>query len=160
MDSSADAAKNRDRSPPQDTELDDLLQELRILLQGVQVLTAFLVLLPFNQGFAKINGWQHWLYISTFLCSLLGLILFSAPAVHHRLTRPLLNRVSFKNFATRMTVIGLIPSSFALVCATQLVIAAVIGDLSALPFTLLVALCIAGIWWLLPLAHKHTPSGS
>lgn len=34
-----------------DEDLDDLLQELRMLLPGVQTLTTFLIILPFSQGF-------------------------------------------------------------------------------------------------------------
>jgi hypothetical protein len=36
-------------------DLSDLLEELRILLQGTQVLTAFLIILPFQQGFPHIQ---------------------------------------------------------------------------------------------------------
>ncbi|HYP41473.1 MAG TPA: DUF6328 family protein, partial [Chloroflexia bacterium] len=116
-------AKNDDHD---EQDLNDLLQELRILLQGVQVLTAFLVILPFNQGFEKIEEIEKWVYIATFICSVMGLVLFSAPAAHHRLARPLMDRVRFKEFATRMTIVGLVPSSLALVLATQLVVAQVL----------------------------------
>lgn len=33
--------------------------ELCVVLPGVQTLTAFLIILPFNQGFASIGGKQH-----------------------------------------------------------------------------------------------------
>jgi len=59
-------AKNGDHD---EQDLNDLLQELRILLQGVQVLTAFLVILPFNQGFEKIEEIEKWVYLATFVCS-------------------------------------------------------------------------------------------
>jgi hypothetical protein len=41
-----------DSEASEEGSLNDMLQELRILLQGAQVLTAFLIVLPFNQGFA------------------------------------------------------------------------------------------------------------
>jgi hypothetical protein len=136
-------------------DLNDLLQELRILLQGVQVLTAFLVILPFNQGFEKIEEIEKWVYLATFVCSVTGLVLFSAPAAHHRLVRPLMDRVRFKEFATRMTIVGMVPSSLALVLATQLVVAQVLGNVPSLVVAAVIALLIGVFWWVLPLAHKE-----
>lgn len=145
-------AKNGDHD---EEDLNDLLQELRILLQGVQVLTAFLVILPFNQGFEKIEEIEKWVYLATFVCSVTGLVLFSAPAAHHRLARPLMDRVRFKDFATRMTIIGLVPSSLALVLATQLVVAQVLGNVQSIVVAGLIAVLIGVFWWILPLAHKE-----
>jgi hypothetical protein len=145
-------AKNGDHD---EQDLNDLLQELRILLQGVQVLTAFLVILPFNQGFEKIVEIEKWVYIATFICSITGLVLFSAPAAHHRLARPLMDRVRFKEFATRMTIVGLVPSSLALVLATQLVVAQVLGNVQSIVVAGLIAVLIGVFWWILPLAHKE-----
>ena len=145
-------AKNDDHD---EEDLNDLLQELRILLQGVQVLTAFLVILPFNQGFEKIEEIEKWVYLATFVCSVTGLVLFSAPAAHHRLARPLMDRVRFKEFATRMTIVGLVPSSLALVLATQLVVAQVLGNVQSIVVAAIIAVLIGVFWWILPLAHKE-----
>lgn len=141
--------------PNDDGNLNDMLQELRILLQGVQVLTAFLIILPFNEGFARIDPFEKGIYVATFLCSISGLVIFSAPAAHHRLVRPLMDRAGFKQFATRMIIIGLIPTSIALVLATHLVISEVIGDVAALLVAGAVAVFVAVLWWVLPLAHKE-----
>ena len=137
-----------------DKDLNDLLQEIRVLLQGVQVMTAFLVILPFSQGFDKLNEVGKWVYIATFICSMAGLILFSAPAAHHRLSRPLMDREKFKNFSTRMIIIGLIPSSLALVLATQLVVSQVIGNVASIVIAGVIALLIGVVWWILPLTRK------
>ena len=138
-----------------ETELDDMLQELRILLQGLQVLTAFLIILPFNEGFRDIDQVEKWVYMTTFLCALAGLIILSAPAAQHRLQRPLMDRVRFKNLATRMIIIGLIPSSIALVLATQLVVAQAVGLIESFVAAGLVGVLIAALWWVLPLAHTE-----
>jgi hypothetical protein len=138
-----------------ENKLDDMLQELRILLQGLQVLTAFLIILPFNEGFRDIDQVEKWVYMVTFLCALTGLVLLSAPAAQHRLQRPLMDRVKFKNLATRMIIIGLVPSSVALVLATQLVIAQAVGLTESFVAAGLVGVLIAVLWWIMPLAHKE-----
>jgi hypothetical protein len=136
-------------------DFDDLLQELRILLQGAQLLTAFLIFLPFNDGFARIDQAEKWVYAATFFCSVTSLVLFSAPAAQHRLAWPLLDRVGFKKFATQMTIVGMIPLSLALVLATQLVMSEALGQLLALVIAALTALLIGLMWWCLPLAHRR-----
>lgn len=131
--------------------LNDMLQELRILLQGAQVLTAFLIVLPFNQGFDKIHDFEKWVFIATFICSVASLIFFSAPAAHHRLIQPLIHRITFKVFATRMIVVGLVFLSFALILATQLVVWQVLDAIASIVVTALVAGIIVFVWWLFPI---------
>jgi hypothetical protein len=138
-----------------DKDFADLLQELRILLQGVQVMTAFLVILPFSQGFKDIDEIEKWVFLATFICSLAGLILFSAPAAVHRLARPLTDRTRFKDFATRMTIVGLAPASLSLVLATQLVVEHVLGGAISYIAAGVVLVLIAVLWWVLPLALRE-----
>lgn len=130
--------------------LAELLQELRILLQGAQLLAGFLVVLPFSQGFADISRLEKSLYLGAFLATLTSLILLSAPAIHHRLQRPLANRIQFKNYATRMMVLGTIPLSLAL----PMVAHVASNEIAGLVVATIIALVIAGgigvVWWLFP----------
>jgi hypothetical protein len=130
--------------------LAELLQELRILLQGAQVLAGFLVVLPFSERFAKISRFEQWTYLTAFLATLASLILFSAPAIHHRLQRPLRNRIQFKNFATRMMVLGAIPLSVGLTLATQVAVSEVGGERFGTIVAIVVAAFIAFAWWISP----------
>ena len=139
-----------------DEDLSDLLQELRVLLPGVQTLTAFLIILPFSPGFALIEQAERWVYLATFLCSVSSLVLFTAPAAQHRLERPLRNRVRFKQVATRLTIIGLLPLSLALILATQLVVSEVGGREAGIGAAALVTFLIGLTWWLLPLRRHNT----
>src|SRR3712207_4445300 len=107
----------KDAARHDDEDLGDLLQEMRVLLQGAQVLTAFLVILPFNQRFADLSEREEWVYVATFLLSVVSLVLLSAPAAHHRLVRPLVDRERFKNSSTRFLIGGLVAISLALVLA-------------------------------------------
>jgi hypothetical protein len=130
--------------------LAELLQELRILLQGAQVLAGFLVVLPFSERFSRISSLEKGMYLAAFLATLSSLILFSAPAIHHRLQRPLQNRIQFKNFATRMMVYGAIPLSLALTLATQVAVSEIGGELVGTVVALVVASFIAFAWWISP----------
>lgn len=141
-------------------DLSDLLQEVRILQQGAQVLTAFLVIIPFDVGFAKIDQIEKWIYMATFVCSAVSLVLFSAPAVQHRVERPLLNHVRFKRTATRTILAGAAALSCAVVLATLLVASEVLGQIPGVTLAVVVALLICTTWWLVPLMRRSTRSNA
>ena len=128
----------------------ELLQELRILLQGAQVLAGFLVVLPFTERFSHISALEKGMFLAAFLATVSSLILFSAPALHHRLQRPLANRIQFKNFATRMMVYGAVPLSLALTLATQVTVSEIAGELVGTIVALVIACFIGFAWWISP----------
>lgn len=145
----------------QDGDFSDMLSELRVLIPGSQTLTAFLIILPFNNGFAQIRDEEKIVYVVTFLCAIASLICFTAPAAQHRLQRPLLDREKFKNLATRYIIIGLMPLSLALVLATQLVLSQVIAALwFSWAMAGALACMIAALWWLIPLNRRRNPEAS
>lgn len=145
-----------DTANPNDGDLSDLLEELRILLPGSQVLTAFLIILPFNSGFDQIRDMEKVVYVVTFVCSLMSLILFTAPAAHHRLQRPLRDRIAFKNTATKLMIAGLVPLSTALVLAAQLVFSTVIGESwASWSITGALAIGLLMLWWVFPLRNRQ-----
>ena len=63
----------------------ELLQELRVALPGVQVLFAFLLTVPFTQGWARSPTFQQDLYFVALLCSAAATAFLIAPSAIHRL---------------------------------------------------------------------------
>ena len=63
---------------------DDLLQELRVSQNGTQILFAFLLTVPFSNGFTKTTGFQRGLYLATLMLAALSAAMLIAPAVMHR----------------------------------------------------------------------------
>ncbi len=68
-----------------DRELIELLNELKVALPAVQVLFAFLLVLPFYARFAAITGLQKGVYFTSFLCAAAASGLYVAPSAYHRL---------------------------------------------------------------------------
>jgi hypothetical protein len=65
-------------------KLIELLNELRVALPGVQVLFAFLLILPFNTGFERTTGAQRAIYAAALICASAASALLIGPAAYHR----------------------------------------------------------------------------
>jgi hypothetical protein len=68
-----------------DRELIELLNELRVALPGVQVLFAFLLIVPFSNGWQRVTEAQRDVYFVAFLCAAASSALLIAPSAYHRL---------------------------------------------------------------------------
>jgi hypothetical protein len=138
-----------------DGDLSDMLSELRILLPGAQMLTAFLIILPFNGGARQIIQAERYVFLVTFFCALISLVLLSAPAIQHRLMRPLISKSRFKRIASRQIVAGSCALGFALILGTNLVLSEVFGALIGIIAGAAMAALIASVWLVLPLYLKR-----
>jgi hypothetical protein len=134
--------------------LNEMLQELRVLQQGSQILVGFFVLLPFSEGFVKISQFEKWVYLIAFISSVITLICFSAPAAQHRIERPLRHRVKFKLQSNRIIVAGTVALSVAFISTTQLVSNEALGPELSSVATTGIAVLIGLIWWLMPLSQR------
>src|SRR3954466_10025134 len=68
-----------------DRNLNELLGELRVALPGVQVLFAFLLTVPFQQGFQRVTEFEKSLYFATLITTALAAALLIAPSSLHRI---------------------------------------------------------------------------
>ena len=68
-----------DEQEKTDRQMGELLQELRVALPGVQILFAFLLTVPFAQGFQKVTSFQRTLFFVTLLATALSAVCFIAP---------------------------------------------------------------------------------
>lgn len=131
-------------------DLTDMLGELRVLLPSSLLLSAFLITVPFSSGFSKAVTTEKDIFLATFLLSVASLILLSAPAVQHRLIRPLTDRARFKRMATRQILLGSVALSVALILVTWLVLSAVLGHAAGYAGAAAITALIVLFWWALP----------
>jgi hypothetical protein len=141
--------------PAESEPLDDLLQEIRVLLSGAQVLTAFLMTLPFSSGFGRLNSVERIVYVATFITALLSLVLFATPAAYHRLVWPVPDRRRFKRTGTQLVIAGLLPLSASLILATHLVLTEVLRNKYSTVVTVFIAGVIGVFWWVWPLSRRY-----
>jgi hypothetical protein len=92
------ASDDRDESEDEklDRNWDELLQELRVVQTGIQLLAGFLLTLPFTQVFAGLDDAQQWLYLS--------LVIIAGVAVGLNLTPIMLHRRLFRDHVKERVV--------------------------------------------------------
>lgn len=137
-----------------DGDLTDMLGELRVLLPSAQLLSAFLITVPFSSGFAATVAAEKGVFIATFMLAVASLVMLSAPAVQHRVIRPLIDRAHFKRLATRQIIFGSVALALALVLVTQLVLSAVFGHRLGIVAAGSIAVLIVLLWWVLPKVYR------
>jgi hypothetical protein len=135
-------------------ELIELLNELRVALPGVQVLFAFLLILPFQQRFAETSAEDKAIYTVALLLSALAAALLIAPSAYHRLNfrRDVKEGMLFD--ANKLIVAGLICTAIGVACTVYLVVDVVYGGTAAVLATV-GSLIVYGVLWIaLPLARR------
>jgi hypothetical protein len=142
---------DEDRS---DRNLAELLQELRVAGVGVQVLTGFLLSLPFTTRFSRLGGGQLDLYLVSLVLAVAATALLMAPVAYHRLLFHRGKRVSLVRAANAMAIGGLAAVSVAICAAVALVTSFVAGAAGAVPMTAIVACLFAGLWFAFPLSRR------
>ena len=137
-----------------DRNLAELIQELRVVSLGVQVLFGFLLSLPFTVRFAALSSAQRGLYLASLVLSAVATVLLLGPVAYHRLVFRQGKKEPLVRYANQMAVLGLAAVGAAVLTAVFLVASYVAGGLAAGLITGLVACMLATLWFALPLARR------
>ncbi|MCZ8382737.1 DUF6328 family protein [Mycobacterium sp. CPCC 205372] len=132
-----------------------LLQELRVVLTGVQLLTGFLLTLPFQQRFATLDENLHLLYLATVGCSIAATVLLTAPVALHRLLfrRHMLNQLV--TVSHRLTMIGLFLLGAAVSGVATMIFEVIAGRQAGMAAGLFTATAWVALWVALPLIARR-----
>ena len=147
-------AKEETKDERLDRELEELLQELRIALPGVQILFAFLLVVPFNNRFSETDDLQRNVWFVAFLFALGAVACFITPTAYHRLRFREYDKERLIMTATRLAVVGLVCLATALSASAFFVTGFVFSDGLAAVVTAIAAGTIGGLWFALPLMRK------
>jgi hypothetical protein len=150
----------RDETPLERTDrnLSELLGELRVALPGVQVLFAFLLIVPFSTGFDETTSFQRNLYLCILICTAFASALLIAPSMNHRLEFRHGDKEHLVKVSNRLTIAGLTFVALAMSGVTALVTDFVFGPVATVLTTVAVALAFATLWYALPLQRRRTLS--
>ncbi|KAA1425815.1 DUF6328 family protein [Nocardioides antri] len=133
----------------------ELLQELRVLQTGVQILTGFLLTVPFTDRFADLDDRQRTIYLGLLVGSVITTCLIVAPVSFHRVLfrqrqRPWLVYAAHLCARGGLTAMALVSAAVVL-----LVFDVVVGTTAATIAAIAVLALYVGLWLVVPLFARN-----
>ncbi|HSJ84748.1 MAG TPA: DUF6328 family protein [Acidimicrobiia bacterium] len=138
-----------------DDQFRSILEGLRTTLPGVQVLFAFLLVLPLQASFAQIEDLSRFAYYVSFFGSALASVLLIAPSAHQRLRAPITGvqrrSITHLRLTIFLTILGTIAFAISLAAAVFLISTLILRTDAAIAVTVAVAVVIGWSWFYIPL---------
>jgi amino acid transporter len=148
---------DEDRMERVSRELIELLNELRVALPGVQVLFAFLLAVPFAQGFTRVTDFQRALFFVVMAFTAISAALLIAPSAWHRLRFRQQDKERILRASNKMSIAGLGFLALAMTGAVML-IADFIYSPTLTIISGITALIVYGVlWYAMPLLGPRGP---
>jgi hypothetical protein len=144
-----------------DRELIELLNEIRVVIPGVQVLFAFLFAAPFATGWSNVTHLQSRVFLAAFLCAAAATALLIAPTTYHRLTfrRGRHEKERLLRYGNVAVLAGTFMLATAISLSVFVVTAVVVSDGWAALTAASVELMLLTLWYALPLALRGRTEG-
>jgi hypothetical protein len=153
-DQQPDAARDERPAERLDRNTIELLNELRLAGTGIQVMFAFLLVVPFQHGWSSVNSFERTVYFVTLLFVAVAAFLLMAPPIHHRI----LFRHGEKRFlisvANYVAIAGMICLAIGFVGILLLISDVVVGGAAPGAVAGGVAVFIGVLWFVLPLVRR------
>jgi hypothetical protein len=138
-----------------DRELIEMLNEIRVALPGVQVLFAFLLILPFQQGFERVTDVDRFVFFAALLSTAAASALLIAPSSYHRLRfrsgAQEKERMLFTS--NRLIIGGLFLVAVGITGSVYLLADVLFGELVAVGVAIAAAIWFGWFWYGLPLSR-------
>jgi hypothetical protein len=138
-----------------DRNLSELTGELRVVVTGVQVLFAFLLVAPFDSGFARLDRFERDVYFATLLVAALAAVCTIGPAAQHRI---LFRRDDKRYVVARsqtLALAGLGLLALAMCGALLLVATYLFGAATGIVTAAAMACVFTAVWFAIPLVREH-----
>jgi hypothetical protein len=137
----------------------DLLQELRVVQTGVQLLTGLLLTVPFQARFGDLTGFQRTIYLATVSVSVASTALLIAPVALHRLLFRQHARRALVALSQRFAVAGLALLGLAVVGVVVLIFDVVTGPRGAVSAAVASIVVFGTLWVGVPLHQRRRSPG-
>jgi len=134
---------------------EEMLQELRVTQTGVQILTGFLLTLPFQQRFPELDSVQRTAYLMVLAGAVLAVSLMIAPVSYHRLLFRQGAREWLVKAGDRAARAGLVVLAFTISGVLWLVFDVVVGRWASSIAGPVALVFFAGLWWAVPTVANH-----
>jgi hypothetical protein len=148
------AGRDENEEERLDRNLMELLQELRVAIPGVQVLFAFLLVVPFNQRFPDITNFQQTIYFVTLLLATGATGFLIAPTVHHRVQFREQDKERIVMTANRFAIVGLTLLAAAMTGAIVLITDMLYKNTTVTIVAVAVVVMFVLLWYAVPIRRS------
>jgi hypothetical protein len=138
-----------------DRNFGDLLQELRVAQTGVQILFAFLLTLPFSNGFTKTTEFQRDTYIFALLSAAAATAMIISPVAFHRALFRQGRKPELVRYAHRMASGGLAFMLISMVSSVLLITDFLLNIWVAVALTAVTAAYFLTFWAFIPWKRRN-----
>lgn len=145
-----DDGRDETRTERADRNWNEVLQELRVLQTGTQILTGFLLALAFQPAFADLTEGQRVLYLSLVVLSALSAIVALAPVALHRALFRMRAKPDVVNFGHAALVTALVTVAFLVIGVVAFVFDVVVSGSAAWAAVIALAAVVLGMWIVAP----------
>jgi hypothetical protein len=141
-----------------DRNLNELLQELRVVLTGVQILFAFLLTLAFTANLDERGTFATTVYTVTLMSIACATVVLIAPVSFHRTVFRRGRKEQLVTFADRALLVGLGLLLVGIASAVLLVLDAVLGRVPAFVGCGVVVTVALVAWYTVPMRQRRAGS--
>jgi hypothetical protein len=147
-------AEERHETPTErlDRNWTDLLQELRVVQTGVQLLTGFLLTLPFQQKFSRLTDGERGVYLVAVAASIVATGFLQAPVSLHRALFRKHRRKETVLAAHKLAIVGIVFLALAVVAVALLIFDVVVGTAGGIIAAAITGLMLLILWLIVPRA--------
>jgi cation transport ATPase len=139
--------RSEDEQERLNRQLEELLNEVRVAMPGVQVLFGFLLAVPFQQGFDTITSSQRLVYFATLVAAAVATAFFIAPTAYHRINFEQHEKKRIIHLGNREFLIGLVALALAMNGAVALVTDLIFKGSTLVVTVVLVGSLFATLWF-------------
>lgn len=149
-DVSPDDGRTETSNERADRNWTELLQELRVTQTGTQILTGFLLTIPFQQRFADLDDYQTDLYLVLVVLAVLATALFVAPVSLHRVLFGRRLKPELVTAGGTFARAGLLVLALVMAGSAMLIFDIVVSRGAGRTVGILSLVLLGTSWWLLP----------
>lgn len=149
-------AERRDESEEErlDRNLMELLQELRVVLTGIQVLFAFLLIVPFSNGWSTVTEFEKVVYYVTLLLVAASSVCLIAPTARHRMRFRELDKKWIVDSSNRLAIAGMVFLAGAMAGVLMLISSVVYSGALVAIATGAFVIAVGWFWFVAPFVRE------
>jgi cation transport ATPase len=137
-----------------DQEWSELVEEHRLAMPGVQVLFAFLLILPFQSRFERLTAIQEYVYFSALLCATAAVVLLITPTATHRIRWRKQDKEALMVMSTRTAIAATVFIAASMTASVFLITDVLFGEPATVIVSAVVAATFGLFWYGFPLSRS------